>query len=237
MKIRIIYYFIIVFISLPSLLYGDNRSTFYGVAPKLTYLDPYTIISDKHLWRDIPSIDEDGRLNVIVEIPAGRTEKWEVRKEDGALVWDFKKGKPRVVKYIGYPGNYGMIPQTLLPKKFGGDGDPLDVIILGPPILRGSIAKAKLIGVLKLRDGKEQDNKLITVGKDSPFYKVDSLEELDEKFPGILIILESWFLNYKGSGETESRGFGGTDVAKSILSRAIDYYRSAVIEPTSEHKK
>jgi inorganic pyrophosphatase len=228
MKIRIIYYFFIVCILFPSFLHGCSGSIPYGIAPSLTYLDPYTIVSDKHLWRDIPSIDEDGLLNVIVEIPAGRTEKWEVRKEDGALVWDLKKGKPRVVKYIGYPGNYGMIPQTLLSKEIGGDGDPLDVIILGPPILRGSIAKAKLIGVLKLLDGEEQDDKLITVGEDSLFYKVDSLEELNKKFPGVLIILESWFLNYKGVGEIKSKGFAGIDVAKLILSKAIEHYRKAI---------
>jgi inorganic pyrophosphatase len=121
-----------------------------------------------------------------------------------------------------------MIPQTLLSKEIGGDGDPLDVIILGPPILRGSIAKAKLIGVLKLLDGEEQDDKLITVGEDSLFYKVDSLEELNKKFPGVLIILESWFLNYKGVGEIKSKGFAGIDVAKLILSKAIEHYRKAI---------
>ena len=46
--------------------------------------------------------------------------------------------KPREVKYLGYPGNYGMIPRTLLPKELGGDGDPLDVIVLGPAVERGS---------------------------------------------------------------------------------------------------
>ena len=37
--------------------------------------------------------------------------------------WEFRDGKPRVVAYLGYPGNYGMIPRTLLPKEHGGDGD------------------------------------------------------------------------------------------------------------------
>jgi len=56
-----------------------------------------------------------------------------------------------------------MIPQTLLSKENGGDGDPLDVIILGPSISRGSVVKAHLIGVLKLLDGGEQDDKLIAI--------------------------------------------------------------------------
>ena len=113
---------------------GDGMT--YGIAPDLKYLDPYTLAGPKHLLEDYPSWVAEGKINVVVEIPAGRTEKWEVRKPDGALVWEFKKGKPRVVKFIGEPGNYGMVPRTLLPEKMGGDGDPLDVIALvtRPPL-------------------------------------------------------------------------------------------------------
>jgi len=55
-----------------------------------------------------------------------------VKKPDGIMKWAFEDGKPRVIKYLAYPGNYGMIPRTLLPKELGGDGDPLDIIMLGP---------------------------------------------------------------------------------------------------------
>ena len=59
------------------------------------------------------------------------------------MIWEFKDGKPRIVKYLGYPGNYGMVPKTLLPENLGGDGDPLDVIVLGPQVERGSVIKCK----------------------------------------------------------------------------------------------
>ncbi len=209
----------------PSILYGKGAATYFGVAPGLTYLDPYTLVSEKNLLKDIPSFNSENRLNVVIEIPAGGTDKWEVRKQDGVLAWNFKKGKPRHVKYIGYPGNYGMIPQTLLPKESGGDGDPLDAIVLGPPMLRGSIANGKLIGILKLSDNMEMDDKLITVSPNSPFYKVNSLEELDEKFPGITAILKIWFLNYKGPGTVEYKGFSGVTEAEEILKKAGEYYQ------------
>ena len=106
-------------------------------------------------------------------------------KEGGGLKWNFKKGKPRVLKYIGYPGNYGMVPRTLLPKELGGDGDPLDIILLGPPLNRGDVVSAKLMGVLKLLDNREQDDKLIAVQFNSPLKKSNSLKELDKQFPGI----------------------------------------------------
>ena len=215
---------LILFLSLvPSTLYGETANS--GVAPGFKYIDPYTLVSEKNLLKDIPSFDSKNRLNVVIEIPAGRTEKWEISKPDGVLKWNFKKGKPRFVKYIGYPGNYGMVPQTLLPKDLGGDGDPLDAIVLGPPMLRGSIANGKLIGVLKLLDDEEMDDKLITVSPNSPFYKVDSLEELDEKFPGITDILKIWFSNYKGPGKIEFIGFSGVTEAEKILKKAAEYYQ------------
>jgi inorganic pyrophosphatase len=225
MKIKTFFSLILFFCLFPSLSNSDDTFNPCGIAPGLTYLDPYTLVSNKDFWRDFPPYSENGELNVIVEIPTGRTEKWEVRKSDGALVWDFKKGKPRVLKFIGYPGNYGMIPQTLLSEELGGDGDPLDVIVLGPPIPRGSVVQARLIGVLKLLDGGEQDDKLIAVSLNSPFYKIDTLGELDKKFPGISNILENWFVNYRGPGEMESGGFFGLEEAQLILKKASKQFK------------
>ena len=60
-------------------------------------------------------------------------------------MWVWINNKPRIINYLGYPANYGMIPKTLLKKENGGDGDPLDVIVLGPPESKGSIVKCKII--------------------------------------------------------------------------------------------
>ncbi len=83
------------------------------------------------------------------------------------------------------------------------------VIALGPPVLRGSVVEAKLIGVLKLSDREERDDKLIAVLANSPLYKADSIKELDEKFPGISQILEIWFIGYIRRTICSQRVFGG----------------------------
>ena len=121
-----------------------------------------------------------------------------------------------------------MVPQTLLPFEAGGDGDPLDIILLGPPIDQGEVAIAKLIGVLKLEDGGEQDDKLIAVQVNSPLKKADSIEELDERFPGISQILELWFTNYKGKGKMKSKGFGDLQEAEKILNTASEHYQKSL---------
>lgn len=170
-------------------------------------------------------------ITVVIEIPAGTTQKWEVNKTDGNLHWEIRDGKPRIVKYLGYPGNYGMVPRTLLAYENGGDGDPLDVLVLGPPADRGDVVKAKLIGVLKLVDGGEQDDKLIAVLPGTVFYDLDSVEDLNEAFPGMLDIVETWFESYKGAGKLQSLGYKGADDAAAILNQAVDTYASKKTAP------
>lgn len=136
------------------------------------------------------------------------------------MAWEIKNGKPRVVTYLSYVGNYGMIPRTL-----SGDGDPLDILVLGEAFPRGSIVQAKIIGVLKCLDDGEMDDKLIAVRPDSFFAGIASLKELNEKFPGVTSIIEIWFTNYKGPGKMTVQGFGEADEANRILADAVKNYK------------
>ncbi len=179
-----------------------------------------------HLVNDTPIHSETGFLHAIIEIPAGTTAKYEVDKESGELVWTVENGKPREVAYLGYPGNYGFIPQTLSPKESGGDGDPLDVIILGPTVDRGKVIEIRLIGVLKLKDRGEQDDKLIAVPLTGTFENIESLDQLKTEFPGALEIVTLWFENYKGPGMMELEEIGGTDLSYQILSEAAAAFKS-----------
>jgi len=179
-----------------------------------------------NLLTDFNPTYDDGDVNAVIEIPSGTLEKWELDKTTGQLEWQLINGAPRIVNYLGYPGNYGMIPRTLLSKEQGGDGDPLDIIVLGPPIERGQVVKCKIIGVLYLLDRGEQDDKLMAVSVDSPLYDINNIEELNEKYPGVSSILELWFTNYKGPGIMVSKGFGDKNNAHEILEAAIQEFAS-----------
>ena len=128
----------------------------------------------------------------MIEIPAGTLEKWEYNKSTRDIELELINIKPRIFSYLGYPANYGMIPKTLLPKKYGGDGDPLDVIVIGPAEPRGSIVKCKIIGVLYLIDNFEQDDKLIAISSKSGWEILIILL--------ILIIIITEFPKYKKYG-------------------------------------
>lgn len=171
-----------------------------------------------------PAYAAQGIVNVIVEIPAGSNDKWMVDKASGELVWEHENGRPRVVQYLAYPGNYGMIPQTALPKSRGGDGDPLDVLLLGPAVARGAVIAARPIGVLRLLDDGERDDKILAVGVSGPLSDATGLDTLATKYPGTLAIVETWFTHYKGPGRAVSGGFGDAAEATAIIREASRYF-------------
>ncbi len=216
-----------VFLILVSLLFVTNSRA--QQSPNII-LDDSTktlkIVTDTlNLLTDIRPRFEDGDVNAIIEIPAGTLDKWELNKLNGKIQWELVGNKPRIVDYLGYPGNYGMIPRTLLSKANGGDGDPLDVIVLGASIERGSIVKCKIIGVLYLLDRGEKDDKLIAVSENTPLYQINSIAELNENYHGISEIILLWFTNYKGPGKMVSKGFGERNNAIKILITAINEYQ------------
>ncbi len=210
--------------------------------PKVKKSDSVEIPLEKekdtlNLLTDIKPLFDDGDINVVIEIPAGTIDKWELDKSTGKIRWEMIDEKPRVVNYIGYPGNYGMVPRTLLSKEKGGDGDPLDVLVLGPPVERGQILKSKIIGVLYLQDRGEQDDKLIAVSSDSPMYGVNSIDELNNNYKGVIEIVQLWFTNYKGAGKMELKGFGNKKVAIEILKNAINDYKLNDTKHNNAYKK
>ncbi|WP_305810100.1 inorganic diphosphatase [Photobacterium kishitanii] len=129
--------------------------------------------------------------------------------------------------YLGYPSNYGTIPNTALPKSLGGDGDPLDVLVLGSAMVQGSIVQVRLIGGLKMLDNGEQDDKLLAVPitDQSPFKEINSIKEMQQHFPGVLTIIETWFSNYKGpDAKVDIQGLISKQEALDVLDKAIKHY-------------
>jgi inorganic pyrophosphatase len=161
----------------------------------LTQKDSFTILSNIHLVNEV-AYKTQNRYQALIEIPAGTTDKWEVNHISGHIEWEFKNNKPRKISFLPYPGNYGFIPQTILDKNDGGDGDPLDVIVLGSSVSRATTQDIKIIGAIKLLDEGEHDDKIIAVPTDGVFSSINSLEEMMFKFPGSIQIIRFWFEGY-----------------------------------------
>jgi inorganic pyrophosphatase len=205
---------------------GGRPAPSSGLAAEARWIDAQTIQGERNYLAGWEPKSADGWVRAVIEIPAGRLDKWEV-KEDGLLHWDVEDGRPRVVRYLGYPANYGMVPRTVLSEARGGDGDPLDVLVLGASLPRGSVVDVKVIGMILLVDRGEGDDKLLAVAKGTPFEEVEDVDELQRKFPGVTQILQTWFLNYKGPGKFTAQGFAGRDEAVAALERAIADFAEA----------
>jgi len=199
---------------------------------------PYVSVlkGEKHFLTGYDPINRDGTVNVVIEIPAGTTAKYETNNKTGMLELEQKNGAPRFVQYLGYPVNYGAVPRSVMLKSKGGDGDSVDVLVLGQAVPRGAVVRGRAIGVLSLIDTGEIDDKLIVAMENSPFARIGSIAELDAKFPGVTAIIQTWFTSYKGYGKDgklmlSSAGFKDRAAAIKLIGDAVlDYETSVVTE-------
>lgn len=199
--------------------------------------DSSRMTGSRNFWLDFPAVGDSDLVNAVIEIPAGTNEKWETSDSGELIEWEKTKSGYRVVQYLPYPANYGMVPGTLLSKDRGGDGDPLDIVLLGPSRPRGHVVHAVLIGVLKLTDAGEMDDKLIAVDPKGPLGSVSDMKDLDARYPGVSEILEIYFENYKGLGIMRSGGYGDRDLAMRILQAAVDDFQGRPAPHAEEIKQ
>lgn len=109
-------------------------------------------------------------IDCLIEIPAGSKIKYELDKKSGLLKVD------RILySSVHYPCNYGLIPKTHC-----DDGDPLDVLVIGQlPVIPMAIMKVRAIGILRMIDQGQMDDKIISVHAHDPEYNhIKSIKEL-----------------------------------------------------------
>ena len=180
-----------------------------------------------HLIRDVPLRAGNGLFNMVVEIPSGTNDKWQTDADTGEQYWDQIDGKPRVIKFLAYPFNYGCFPQTVLPKEKGGDGDPLDCVLLAPAQPRGAIVPVKVIGAIHLHERGETDTKVLAVLPTGFFHQINNVSEMMEQVPGAVELTRAWFEGYKGPGAFTFYGYADCDEALQLIEQHYQEYSEA----------
>jgi len=125
-------------------------------------------------------------FDVLIEIPRGSRNKYEVDHETGKLRLD------RVLfTSMEYPRDYGYIEDTL-----GEDGDPLDALIIHPgtPLFPGVLVEARAIGMFKMTDEKGGDDKILAVVDDP---RMDHIQDIGDVAKHHLDEIQHFFERYK----------------------------------------
>ena len=96
--------------------------------------------------------------------------------------------------------------KTLLPKEKGGDGDPIDAIVLGKVLEQGAQVSCVVLGGIQLLDRGENDFKVILAPVKSEYARYKNIDTLKKAYPGMIEAIEDWFVHYKGPGKMFSNG-------------------------------
>jgi inorganic pyrophosphatase len=175
-----------------------------------------------HPWHSVSAGDDSPKIvNGIIEIPQNTRAKYELDKDSGMLKMD------RVLySSMYYPANYGFIPQT-----YCDDKDPLDIVVLSQiTVVPMCIVSAKVIGVMRMLDGGEADDKIIAVAEND--MSVNHINDISELPAHFLKELKNFFEDYKKleNKTVEVEDFQNAEVAYQIVEQSILDYKKYIAE-------
>ncbi|HHU73280.1 MAG TPA: inorganic diphosphatase [Clostridiales bacterium] len=169
-----------------------------------------------NIWHDMnPDRIKPTDFIAVIEISKGSKKKYELDKETGYIMLD------RILyTSTHYPANYGFIPRT-----YGDDKDPLDVLVLcTEPLEPLSLVRCYPIGVIKMIDNGMGDEKIIAIPFDDPMYNLYT--NIDELPKHIFDEMSHFFSVYKEleNKETAVNELGGKEEAIKIIEYCIQNY-------------
>ncbi|QDA59790.1 inorganic diphosphatase [Hymenobacter jejuensis] len=167
-------------------------------------------------WHDVALGDNAPQtVTGIIEIPKGSKGKYELDKESGLLKLD------RVLfSAVHYPAAYGFIPQT-----YCDDNDPLDILVIcSVDVVPMCLVEAKVIGVMQMIDGNEEDDKIIAVAAND--ISVNHYNDIADLPPHTLLEMQRFFEDYKALEHKQVvvERFMGREDAYGIIEKSIKLY-------------
>ncbi|MGN0497911.1 MAG: inorganic diphosphatase [Acutalibacteraceae bacterium] len=174
-----------------------------------------------NIWHDIDSsrIGENDFIAVI-EIPKGSKCKYEMDKQTGLLKLD------RILyTSTHYPANYGFIPRT-----YGDDLDPLDVLVLcSEDVYPMTLIRCYPIGVIRMVDNGRNDEKIIAIPFNDPTY--NEYTDISQLPKHIFTEMCHFFTVYKSleNKDTAVDEVQGVEVAREVIKAAIESYNDKFI--------
>ena len=155
-------------------------------------------------------------MHVVIEIPRGGRNKYEIDKETGLIALS-----RTMYTAQDYPVDYGFVPQTLW-----DDDDALDVAIITTyPLYPGILVRARPVGIIRMDDGGESDDKVLGVPMDDP--RFDGVQDIGDVNQHTIREIEHFFTTYKQlqTKVVVVKGIGTAAEAKEAFERARKMYK------------
>ena len=169
-------------------------------------------------WHDVsPDRITPESFLALIEISKASKNKYELDKSTGLLILD------RVLfTSTHYPQNYGFIPRT-----YCKDYDPLDVLVLcHESIVPLTIVECKPIGVIRMIDNGQADDKIIAVCVHDPFYKdYESIHDLPVHVSDEIRHFFKVYKTLEGKETQVENNPQDASVAKEIIEDSINRYK------------
>lgn len=163
-----------------------------------------------NLWKDIETKASLKAVYAVIKIPKGSRNKYRYDVDREIFVLERVLYSP-----FQYPADYGIIPQTM-----GDDGNPLDIMVMmHQPTFPGCIIECKPIGVMKMTDEGERDDKILGVPLTDP--RFTDINDVQDVPPTFLKEIEHFFREYKKSGKKTTEVLGWKNAGKAL--KAIEY--------------
>jgi len=175
-----------------------------------------------NIWHDIsPERIKPDDFIAVIEISEGSKKKYELDKETGFIILD------RILHTsTHYPANYGFIPRT-----YGDDGDPLDVLLLCSEALEPlTLSRAYPIGVITMMDGGHNDEKIIAIPMGDPTY--NTYTDISQLPSHIFNEMKHFFEVYKSleHKQTAVNEVMGREDAIKVIEHCIDNYNKKFVQ-------
>lgn len=171
-----------------------------------------------NLWKDLETGPNSPQIiNVVIECLKGERNKYEYDEERGIINLD------RVLhSNVHYPSDYGFIPQT-----WYEDQDPLDaLVILEDSTFPGCLIKARPIGMLRMIDDGEKDDKIIAVPEEDPrFDEIKDIEDLSGQLRSEISYFFDTYKDLEPEKETDVRDFHSRKKALEAIDKSINLYK------------
>ena len=168
-----------------------------------------------NLWHDLPA-GKKNEMNVIIEVPRGSKNKYEIDKKTGLIALDRVMHTAQDIPY-----DYGFVPQTLW-----DDDDALDVIILTTyPLFPGVLVRARPVAIMKMIDSGDPDDKVIAVPAEDPRW--NDVKDLTDINKHSLKEMKHFYSTYKDlqGKKVEIKGFKGKKEAEKAFERSQRLYK------------